>query len=222
MAVDGPFLMLIDHSGAFGVLELAVLASALVLAAERAQALVFRYSLDAPAFLDQIEKLVGSRNFDRARRLCALNARSPLARVADSAVLAYEQGDAAVRRALEWSLAEQRMVVTTRVGWFRPLGVVGALLGIAGSGWAAIVASTSPTAPADSAELLRQTVISAAAPVVLGFTTAAICFALHLLIDSYARRMALYLEVGAKRLASLSSAVGEPARTVSSPTLRGA
>ncbi len=205
--VEGPFLQLLKSSGAFGYLGLAVLASALLLAAERIHALVFRYSLDAPAFLDQLEKLLQSGNYDRARRVCALHDRSPLAKVADSAVVAHEQGEAAVRRALEWAVAEQRMVVTTRVGWFRPLGVVGGLLGIAGAGWAVITAANAAHAQVGNSELLRETLIAAAAPMVLGFTTAAVCFVLHLAVASYARRMALYLEVGAKRLASLSAEV---------------
>lgn len=178
-----------------GILIVGVLIFTLVLAAERIQALMFRYSLDAPAFLDQLENLLGALNFDRARKLVQLHQRAPLARVGEAVLSAVEEGEAAVQRALDWSVVEQRMVVMTRVGWFKPLGIIAALLGVAGAG----LAASSVTGEGDWGGALRQ----GGGAVFAGFVTAAICFLFHLILGSYARRMALFLEVGAKRLSQV-------------------
>lgn len=194
---------IISAAGPVGILIIGVLLFTLLLAVERIQALMFRYSLDAPAFLDQLENLLGARNLDRARKLVQLHARAPLARIGEAVISAVEEGDGAVQRALDWSVAEQRMVVMTRVGWFKPLGIIAALLGIAGAGLAAASVESLAYHGFDPWGLEGAWMVAlkqGGGAVFAGFMTAALCFAFHLILGSYARRMALFLEVGAKRL----------------------
>ena len=185
--------------------NLAILALVLAVAVERIAVLVFRHNLDAPAFMEQIAKLVVTRNVDRALKLCAGAPHAPLARVIAAGLGRAHRSDREIARAMRHAIAEQTPSITARLAWLPSLAALAAMLGLIDTVLAARAALRNVGAAPSEQRLLElaEAMASAMHSTAWGLSIAALCVALHLVLGSYARRVLDRVEQSALGLEDL-------------------
>jgi biopolymer transport protein ExbB/TolQ len=188
-------------------INLAVLGVALAIAMERIVVLAFRHNLDAPAFMEQIAKLVITRNVDRALKLCAAAPHAPLARVIAAGLGRAQRSEREIARSMRHAIAEQTPAITARVAWLPSLASLAALLGLIGSALAAreTLRRVDEVPPEQRLVELTSAMATAMHSTIWGLCIAALCVVLHLFLAAYARRMLHQVEQSALRLEDLLS-----------------
>lgn len=203
--------------GPFMYVNLFWFACAIAVAVERAVTLLFRYNLNAPPFVEQINKLVRSGNLDRAVKLCSAAPHSPLAKVIRAGLANANRGEIEVAKAIEEAMAEHTPHVSRRIPWLWSLANIATLVGLVGT----IVGLISTfralgNVPAEQKQALLSNGISEAMyNTGFGLSIAVICIISHLFLTNYAKNMVETVELHALKLENLLSRRGsaDPATT---------
>ncbi|RYZ38052.1 MAG: MotA/TolQ/ExbB proton channel family protein [Myxococcaceae bacterium] len=168
--------------GPFMFVNLFWLAASMAVIGERAVTLLYRYRLNASAFIEQVHKMVRSGNLDRAVKFCGMAPRSPLARVIRAGLINANRGELEVAKAVEEALAEVGLI-----GTFRALGNV----------------------PAEQKQALLSNGISEAMyNTGFGLSIAVLCIVSHLFFHTYSKNMVESVELNALKLENLLSRRG--------------
>src|SRR5438270_13568577 len=94
-----------EHGGLFMYLNVFCSAATIAVIVERVIFFLGKGAVNAPAFLEQIRKLVAANNVDRAVKLCSAT-EAPVARVAKAGLTRLPKGEAAVTTAIEETLVD--------------------------------------------------------------------------------------------------------------------
>lgn len=197
-----------SEGGPFMYVNIASSAIALAIIVERAYALLFRYSLNAPPFMEQITKLVMTNNIDRAVKLCGAAPQAALSRVVRSGLTRANRGELEVAKAVEESLLEVNPTLSKRIASLWSLANIATLLGLIGTitGLIHTFHSLGQIAdPAQKAKYLSQGLSEAMNNTAFGLGIAVTCMIGHLLLTNRAKSMIEEIEINALKLENLLS-----------------
>jgi biopolymer transport protein ExbB/TolQ len=201
------------EGGPFMFVNVATSAVAIAIIVERTVVLAFRLNLNAPPFMEQVQKLVLAGNIDRAAKLCAAAPNAALARVVKAGLSRANRGDQEVGRALEEAVLEVTPQVTKRIQPLWSLANVATLVGLIGTitGLIGTFKSLGAASPEMKQLMLSKGISEAMNNTAFGLTIAVVCIVAHLLLSSKAKAMIEEVEYSALRLENLLSrrAAGE-------------
>ena len=127
-------LILFFKDGGPWMIPIAVVSvMALAIIAERIIFIFFRYNINAPAFMAQIQKLVMANNIDRAIKLCNAASQAALARVVKAGLTRANKGEAEIQNAIEEANLEVIPQLTKRTGSLGTLASLATLAGLLGT-----------------------------------------------------------------------------------------
>jgi biopolymer transport protein ExbB len=194
----------------FNLFGTSVLAIAIIV--ERLFVLAFRLNLNAPPFMEQIQKLVLSNNVDRAVKLCGAMPSAALSRVVRAGLTRAGRGEQEVSRALEEAVLEVTPFIGKRIAALWSLANVATLVGLIGTitGLIRTFRSLAAASPEMKSVMLSQGIAEAMNNTAFGLTIAVVCIVAHLLLSSKAKAMIEEVEYNALRLENMLNRRGEP------------
>ncbi len=200
-----PLKAFFREGGPFMFVNLAVAVVALAIAVERFVALVFRLSLAAGPFMDQVQKLVSSGHVEKALKLCGAAPGAALSRVVRAGLSRATRGDQEVARALQESVLEVKPLLERRIASLWSLAYVATLMGLVGTivELGGTFRALGPASPEVRPILLTRGISEAMHSTVFGLVVAAACVVAHLLLTSRARAMVGEIEYNALRLKNM-------------------
>jgi biopolymer transport protein ExbB/TolQ len=199
------------EGGPFMYINLASSAVALAIIVERAFSLLFRFSLNAPPFMEQVTKLVMTNNIDRAVKLCGAAPNAALARVVRAGLTRANRGELEVAKAIEESILEVNPILSKRIASLWSLANIATLLGLIGTITGLIHTFHSLGAvsdPAMKAKMLSSGLSEAMNNTAFGLGIAVTCMIGHLLLTNRAKSMIEEIEINALKLENLLSRRG--------------
>ncbi len=198
------------EGGPFMFVNVATSAVAIAIIVERVVVLAFRLNLNAPPFMEQIQKLVLAGNVDRAVKLCAAAPTAALAKVVKAGLSRANRGEQEVARALEEAVLEVSPMVTKRIQPLWSLANVATLVGLIGTitGLIGTFKSLGAASPEMKQVMLSKGISEAMNNTAFGLTIAVVCIVAHLLLSSKAKAMIEEIEYSALKLENLLSRRG--------------
>lgn len=100
---------------------------------ERFIYLFFKYNINAPAFMAQIQKLVMTNNIDRAIKLCNAAPSAALARVVKAGLTRANKGEIQIQNAIEEATLDVLPNIQKRTGALQAVANIATLLGLLGT-----------------------------------------------------------------------------------------
>ncbi|MBS2030790.1 MAG: MotA/TolQ/ExbB proton channel family protein [Deltaproteobacteria bacterium] len=200
-----------SDGGTFMYVNIASSAVALAIIVERSYSLLFRYSLNAPPFMEQITKLVMTNNIDRAVKLCGAAPAAALSKVVRSGLTRANRGELEVAKAVEESILEVNPLLSKRIASLWSLANIATLLGLIGTITGLIHTFHSLGAisdPAQKAKFLSNGLSEAMNNTAFGLGIAVTCMIGHLLLTNRAKNMIEEIEINALKLENLLSRRG--------------
>lgn len=122
-----------DSGGTFMWVIACVAIVGIIIAAERFMALVFKYNLEANAFMDQIRKLILANHIDRAIKLCAQARDASLARVVKAGLQKANKGGEEIQSAVDEAILEVVPEITKRTDYLFLVAQIATYLGLLGT-----------------------------------------------------------------------------------------
>ncbi len=195
------------EGGPFMFVNVATSAVAIAIILERFFVLAFRLNLNAPPFMEQVQKLVLSGNVDRAVKLCGAAPNAALAKVVRAGLTRANRGEHEVARALEESVLENTPGISKRIASLWSLANVATLVGLIGTitGLIGTFKSLGAASPEMKQLMLSKGISEAMNNTAFGLTIAVVCIVAHLMLTSKAKTMIEEIEYNALRLENLLS-----------------
>lgn len=191
------------HKGGF-FMYLNIVVSGIVLAiiVERTWYFLGKGAVNARAFLEQLKKLIGSDNIDRALKLCAAAGGAPVARVAQAGLSRIHKGELAVATGIEEALVDVTPELRKRIPALWSLANIATLLGLLGtiSGLIGAFAAVGSAEASKRSALLADRIAEAMYNTAMGLGIAVTCLIGHVLLNSVARKQIAELEAFAMKL----------------------
>lgn len=100
---------------------------------ERGFFILFRYSINAPVFMEQIFKLISSNNIEKAIKLCEAFPYASLAIVTKAALLNYGKSEKEIQNAVDETVLKVLPIIQKRTGYLSMVANVATLLGLLGT-----------------------------------------------------------------------------------------
>ena len=183
-----------------------VLSSAAVIAVivERIILFLGKGAVNAPAFLEQIRKLVAANNVDRAVKLCSAT-EAPVARVAKAGLTRLNKGEVAFSQAIEETMADVTPDLKKRIAVLWSLANIATLLGLLGtiSGLIKSFAAVGSASPEQRSALLSKGISEAMYNTAFGLGIAVTCMIAHVFLSSVAKKQQNDLESFSMKLENL-------------------
>jgi len=178
-----------SKGGPFMYVNLVTSVIAATVIIERTIYFLFRFQVNAPAFLENIRKLVGANNVDRAVKLASAST-APVAKVAKAGLIRFHKGEAAIATAIEETVVEITPELKKRISSLWSLANIATLLGLIGTifGLIKTFASLGTANQADRARMLSDGIAEAMNNTALGLTIAVCCMVGHLFLSGLSRR----------------------------------
>ncbi len=191
--------------GPFMYVNIVSSAVAVAIIVERTFALVFKYSLNGPPFMDQIEKLVRTGNIERAIKLCGAAPQAALSRVVRMGLTRANRGEVEVAKAVEEAILEVTPWIQKRIASLWSLANIATLLGLIGTitGLIRAFRSLGAVDPARKAEILSKGISEAMNNTAFGLGIAVTCIVGHLLLTQRAKNMIEEIELNGLKLENL-------------------
>jgi biopolymer transport protein ExbB len=191
--------------GPFMYINVVSSAVAIAIIVERTFALVFKYSLNGPPFMDQIEKLVRTGNVERAIKLCGAAPTAALSRVVRAGLTRANRGETEVAKAIEEAILEVTPWIQKRIASLWSLANIATLLGLIGTitGLIRAFRSLGAVDPARKAEILSKGISEAMNNTAFGLGIAVTCIVGHLLLTQRSKNMIEEIELDALKLENL-------------------
>jgi biopolymer transport protein ExbB/TolQ len=198
------------EGGPFMFVNVATSAVAIAIIFERVVVLAFRLNLNAPPFMEQVQKLVLAGNLERAVKLCAAAPNAALARVIKAGLSRANRGEQEVARALEEAVLEVTPLVGKRIQPLWSLANVATLVGLIGTitGLIGTFKSLGAASPEMKQVMLSKGISEAMNNTAFGLTIAVVCIVAHLLLSSKSKAMIEEIEFSALKLENLLSRRG--------------
>lgn len=113
------------------ILAVSIVAIGVVI--ERFVFLFFKYSINAEAFMAQVQKLVMANNIDRAIKLCNAAPSAALPRVIKAGLTRANKGEVEIQNAIEEATLQVVPMVQKRTASLQALANIATLLGLLGT-----------------------------------------------------------------------------------------
>ena len=199
------------EGGLFMGVNLVTSVVAVAIIVERIIVLAFRLNLNAAPFMEQVQKLVGSGNVDRAVKLCGAAPDAALSRVVRAGLARAGRGEQEVARALEEAVLEVTPAISRRISALWSLANVATLIGLIGTitGLIGTFRSLGAASPEMKQLMLSKGIAEAMNNTAFGLTIAVTCIVAHLLLTSKAKAMVEEVEYNALRLENLLTRRGD-------------
>jgi biopolymer transport protein ExbB/TolQ len=172
---------------------------------ERFIFLYFKYNINAPAFMAQIQKLVMAGNIDRAIKLCNAQPSAALARVVKAGLMRANKGEAAIGAAISEAQLEVVPLVTRRTNSLLVYANVATLLGLLGTIVGLIQAfdALEGAAPEERQNLLAAGISVAMYTTAYGLIVAIPVLLMHLFLSGITKRIIEELDEYSTKLENL-------------------
>jgi biopolymer transport protein ExbB len=181
------------------------LAVALAIVIDRTIAVFFKYNLNGPRFMSQVEKLVVSDNIDKAVKLCNAAPKAALARVLRAGLTRANRGVLEIGNAIEEESMAVTPVIMKRVPALWSLANVAVLVGLFGTvtGLIAAFQAVGLAAPEQKSVLLTKGISEAMYNTAFGLLIAIICIVAHMFIGAQARAIVEDVELHSLKLENM-------------------
>lgn len=113
------------------ILAISIIALGIII--ERFIFLFFKYNINAPAFMAQIQKLVMANSIDKAIKLCNAAPSSVLSRVVKAGLTRANKGEIEIQNSVEEAMLEVIPLIQKRTGNLPILANVATLMGLLGT-----------------------------------------------------------------------------------------
>lgn len=194
----------LEHGGIFMYFNVVCSAVTVAVIVERIIFFLGKGSVNAPAFLEQIRKLVVANNVDRAVKLCSAT-EAPVARVARAGLSRLSKGELAVSTAIEEMMVDVTPELKKRIPALWSLANIGTLLGLLGtiSGLIRSFAAVSSASPEQRSAMLSKGISEAMYNTAFGLGIAVTCMIAHVLLSSVSKKQQHQLESFSMKLENL-------------------
>ena len=194
----------LEHGGIFMYFNVVCSAVTVAVIVERIIFFLGKGSVNAPAFLEQIRKLVVANNVDRAVKLCSAT-EAPVARVARAGLSRLSKGELAVSTAIEEMMVDVTPELKKRIPALWSLANSGTLLGLLGtiSGLIRSFAAVSSASPEQRSAMLSKGISEAMYNTAFGLGIAVTCMIAHVLLSSVSKKQQHQLESFSMKLENL-------------------
>ena len=189
----------------FSFINIAVLAFAIAVIAERFVFILTKYRVNTNEFMAQIKKLVQANNIDRAIKLCEA-APLPLLQVVKAGLTQVNRGEEAIIAQMDERMSEVMPHLEKRIPWLWTLANLATLIGLLGTIRGLIRAFKAVGTiedPAQKSAVLSAGIAEAMWNTFLGLMVAVICMFFHLILNTMAKKQKIEMEKAAQRLENL-------------------
>lgn len=196
--------ILFTHGGIFPYINAVVAAVSVAIMIERTISL-YRYSISAEPFMNQLTRLVREGQVDRAIKLCSAAPHSVLSRVLKSGLTRSNRGEAEISAAMEEALLEVTPLVSKRIPSLFPLANIATLVGLIGtiSGLIKSFSALGHATPQQKSEMLSIGISEAMYNTGLGLSIAVVCIVGQLILGNKAKALLEEVEYNAMKLENL-------------------
>ncbi len=169
---------------------------------ERSIFLLFRYNINAEAFMSQIMQLVGSNNIDQAIKLCNAAPTAALPRVIKAGLSKYSEGPAAISAALDEAKLEVSPEVTRRTPALNGVANIATLVGLLGTIMGLIQAfdALGTATPENRSAVLSHGIAVAMNTTAFGLIVAVPCLTAQLLLGGFTKKIIDDMELYSTKL----------------------
>jgi biopolymer transport protein ExbB/TolQ len=175
------------------------------IAAERAYVLFFRYNINAPQLMAQVQKLVLANNIDRAIKLCNAADKAALARVIKAGLTRANKSESEISAAIEEAMLEVGPATSKRLAMIPALANIATLLGLIGTidGMIQAFRAVATVSADQRSQALAKGIGIAINTTGFGLMVAIPLLAVHMFIAGLAKKVADECDLYASKLENL-------------------
>ncbi|NLE48517.1 MAG: MotA/TolQ/ExbB proton channel family protein [Sandaracinaceae bacterium] len=189
----------------FSFINMAILAYALAITAERFYFLLTKYRGDSVKIIDQVKKHVQAGSVDRAIKMC--DAPFPLLQVVKAGLTQVNKGEEAIIASMDEKMNEVVPELEKRTPSLWTLANLATLVGLLGTIKGLIAAFASVGQPgldaSQKSEMLSAGISEAMWNTFFGLLIAVICMFFHLILNGMTKKNKTALETAATRLENI-------------------
>jgi biopolymer transport protein ExbB len=191
----GEFMYVILFASAFGI--------AIII--ERSIFLLFRYNINAEAFMSQIMQLVGANNIDQAIKLCNAAPTAALPRVVKAGLSKYSEGPSAVSAAIDEEKLAVGPEIMKRTPALQGVANIATLCGLLGTiqGMIQAFAALGSATPETRSLVLSAGIAVAMYTTAFGLIVAVPCLTAHILLMGITKKILDDIELYSTKLDNL-------------------
>ena len=173
----------------FLILGISIIALAIVL--ERFVFLYFKYSINANAFMSQVQKLVLANNLDRAIKQCNQAPDAALPKVVKAGLTRANKGEEAIQNAIEEASLEVVPMIGRRIPALLALANIATLLGLLGTiaGLIEAFAALETATAENRQQMLAKGISTAMYTTAFGLIVAIPTMLAHLILSGMSKRI---------------------------------
>lgn len=181
------------------------------IAVERVIFIFFRYNINAPAFMAQIQKLVMANNIDRAIKLCNAAPNAALARVIKAGLTRANKGESEIQNAIEEASLEVVPELTKRSNSLGTLASLATLAGLLGTVFGLIEAfrAVAKVSAAEKATVLTGAISEAMNCTAFGLVVGIPALFAHLVLAGMTKKIIDELDFYSVKLENLLTTRGK-------------
>jgi len=178
---------------------------AIAIVADRIFSLLFRYNINATAFMAQIQKLVMANNIDRAIKFCNAAPAAALPKIVKAGLTRANKGSMEIQNAMEEATLEIVPNLQKRTGSLWTIANLATLIGLLGTifGLISCFRAVGLAAPDQKARILAEGISEAMNNTAYGLTIAIFCMVFHLLLGNLTKKILEELDQYSVKLENL-------------------
>jgi len=164
---------------------------AIAIVIDRVIALLFRYNINANAFMAQVQKLVMANNIDRAIKLCNAAPAAALPKVVKAGLTRANKGSVEIQNAMEEATLEVMPEIQKRTGSLWTIANLATLIGLLGTifGLIGCFRAVALATPDQKARILGEGISEAMNNTAYGLTIAIFCMIFHLFLTNTTKKI---------------------------------
>lgn len=184
---------------------LAVSIFAIGIVIERFIFLFFKYSINAEAFMAQVQKLVMANNIDRAIKLCNAAPSAALPKVIKAGLTRANKGEVEIQNAIEEATLEVLPKVQKRTASLQALANIATLLGLLGTiiGLIEAFEALEKATPENRQKLLAKGIALAMNTTAFGLIVAIPTLTAHLILSGTTKKILDEIDMYSVKLENL-------------------
>lgn len=191
--------------GIWMYLILAISIASLAIIIERFVVIYFRFNINGPAFIAQVQKLVMQNNIDRAVKLCNAAPEKGLARVLKAGLTRANKNELEIGSSIEESQLEVIPLIQKRLNNLPVLANVATLMGLLGTivGMIEAFRGLGAVSADKRQEVLSSGISLAMYATAFGLLVAIPCLLAHVMLNNKARNMIVEIDQYSTKLQNL-------------------
>jgi len=179
------------HGGTLIMINSLTWIMAIAIVVDRIVALLFRFNINANAFMAQVQKLVMANNIDRAIKLCNAAPSAALPKVVKAGLTRANKGSVEIQNAMEEATLEVVPEIQKRTPSLWTIANLATLLGLLGTifGLIACFKAVGLATPDQKARILAEGISEAMYNTAYGLTIAIFCMIFHLVLTNTTKKI---------------------------------